>query len=314
MKSHQLMKKKGVCGIVLAALFGLSACSGEKAGPPDSSQVAARVNAEEISIHQINSMLTARPSDDDAASKSAARAVLDRLVDRELLVQQAEKHRIDRTPQVVQALESAKKDIIARAYLENMTAQLARPDTAQVKQFYQSNPALFYERKIYTLRELGLAFPAGADAGQYMSELQSLLASHGNAGSLEPLSHWAQQRDVTISENNGVKAAEELPMDVLPKFAAMKQGDIGYLRNGNGIVVFQILAILDAPIAEKNAQPMIENILMTTKQTDLVASEMKRLRGGAHIEYMGEFADTVAAVEAAEGSPEAGRKTTATAQ
>jgi EpsD family peptidyl-prolyl cis-trans isomerase len=306
MKSHQMKKSRDVCGIVLAAVVGLTACSGEKSETPDASQVAARVNAEEISIHQINSMLSAR-SADEAASKNATRAVLDRLVDRELLVQQAEKHRIDRSPQVVQALESAKKDIVARAYLENMTAQLARPDSAQVRQFYEANPALFSQRRIYTLREFGLVFPAGADAGKYVSELQPLLTG-GDAHSLEQLGQWAKQREVVVSESDGVKAAEELPMDVLPKFATMKQGDVGYLRNESGVVVFQILSVLDAPIAEKTAQPMIENILMTTKQTELVAAEMKRLRQEAHIEYMGEFSDTVAAVETHGGAPEAAGK------
>lgn len=296
MRSRQMKKSRQACGIVLALTAGLTACSGDGSKSPNSSQVAARVNAEEISIHQINSMLSARPAS-DVASKNSARAVLDRLVDRELLVQQAEKHRIDRSPQVVQALESAKKDIVARAYLENMTAQLARPDSTQVRQFYESNPALFSQRRIYTLREYGLVFPAGADVGKYVSELQALLAANADSHSLDQLGQWAKQREAVISESDGVKAAEELPMDVLPKFAAMKQGDIGYLRNENGVVVFQLMAVLDAPIAETAAQPMIENILMSTKQTDLVAAEMKRLRAEAHIEYMGEFSDTVAALD-----------------
>jgi EpsD family peptidyl-prolyl cis-trans isomerase len=296
-----MKKSRQACGIVLAAMVGLSACSGEKPATPDSSQVAARVNAEEISIHQINSMLSTR-SAEDVTSKNAARVVLDRLVDRELLVQQAEKHGIDRSPQVVQALESAKKDIVARAYLENMTAQLARPDSAQVRQFYEANPALFSQRRIYTLRQYGIVFPAGAEVDKYLSELQPLLTGSADTHSVDQLSQWAKQRDAAISESDGVKAAEELPMDVLPKFAAMKQGDIGYLRNENGVVVFQILDILDAPIVEKAAQPMIENILMTTKQTELVAAEMKRLRGEAHIEYMGEFSDTVAVMETRGGN------------
>src|SRR5437016_4544370 len=114
--------------ILLGAVFGLVACGSKDAEKP-ASQVAAKVNSGEISVHQLNYVLTrtgAGASSPETAPK-IRREILDKLVDQELAVEQAVEKKLDRSPDVIMAIESARREILARAYIEQITAAMAKP-------------------------------------------------------------------------------------------------------------------------------------------------------------------------------------------
>ena len=114
--------------VALAVAVGatlLAGCGDKKEKP--ASQTAARVNKEEITVHQINFVLAqqrALPADQAA---SASRAALERLIDQELALQKASDQKLDRDPRVVQQIEAARRDIISRAYLEKIGEGAPKP-------------------------------------------------------------------------------------------------------------------------------------------------------------------------------------------
>ena len=88
---------KTIATLVVSAL-ALSAC-GER--PPEkkvATQVAAKVNAGEISVHQINYVLQRTPAIPQAQIETAKRKVLESLIDQELAVQQALEAKLERSP------------------------------------------------------------------------------------------------------------------------------------------------------------------------------------------------------------------------
>src|SRR5204863_8606978 len=82
----------------------------------DSTQVAARVNDTEISLAQLQHVLQRQPRVSPERAEAQTRSVLDGIVDQELAAQAARKSGLDRDPRVVQALEAAKRELLARAY------------------------------------------------------------------------------------------------------------------------------------------------------------------------------------------------------
>src|SRR5688572_21810808 len=74
-------------------------------------QLVAKVNGTEISVHQL------RVGGAGTNPASAAQA-LEKVIDRELLVQKALAAKLDRDPQVQQSIENARRQLLAQAYLE----------------------------------------------------------------------------------------------------------------------------------------------------------------------------------------------------
>src|SRR3990167_5274365 len=83
-------------------VLGLSAC-GNKDDKKVATQVAAKVGSEEISVHQINQILS-RANTGNAtpqAVQKMGRDVLEKLIDQQLAVEQATENKLHRSPEVV---------------------------------------------------------------------------------------------------------------------------------------------------------------------------------------------------------------------
>ncbi len=279
----------------LAATFAaigmltLAGCGDEKKAV---TQVAAKVNKEEISVHQINNVLGRAGNLPPEQMKLASRQVLDRLVDQELLVQKATEKKLDREPKTMQAIETARRDILARAYMESTVATLAKPTPAEVGEFYAKRPELFSERRLYNLQEI----TAGGKPDELLPRLQEQL---GKAKSLAEIAAWLKGQNIPFNGNATTKAAEQLPLELLPRFHQMKDGQIGVVPSKDGVLIVQLMASRAAPLDQAAATPFIEQFLMNQKKIETSNKELKQLRDVAKIEYLGEFAKTEAAPAAA---------------
>ena len=280
-----LLRPVALASLVLTAALGLAACGGGEKDKP-ASQVAAKVNKEELSVHQINYVLSQqrglRPEQADAAS----RQVLERLIDQELALQKAGELRVDRDPRVLQALESARREIIARAYTEKVGDGATKPTDAEVIAYYNAKPALFKERRIYSFQELAIeAKPEQIDG------LRKALA---DAKSMPAYIEYLKSHDFRFGANQAVRAAEQLPLASLDTFAKMKDGDTMFNATPSGAQVIQLVGSRSQPVSEERARPAIEQFLLNERKRKIVEDDIKSLRKTAKIEYVGKFAESAA--------------------
>ena len=140
---------------VLLMTVTLVAC-GDKNGESKKSdtQVVAKVNGDEISIHQVNLQLGRVGKVDEAQSKTISQQIVTKLVDQQLLKQRAVEEKLDRDPRVLQILEASKSEILAQAYLEKISIKAKKPTTAEIDTFYKEHPELFEKRRLFKLQEL----------------------------------------------------------------------------------------------------------------------------------------------------------------
>lgn len=273
--------------LMIAALaVALTACGGDEKKP--ATQVAAKVNQEEISVHQINNTLARAGDLDPEQTKQARRQILDRLIDQELLVQKALEKKLHRDPQTMQAIEAARRELLARAYLEQATNSLSKPTDEEVKDYYGKHPELFGERRLYSFQEI--------TAGLAPADLPRLREEMSKAKSLADVVNWLKRENIRYAASTSTKAAEQLPLELLPRFHQMKDGQIGVIPSKDAVLIVQLAASRGMPLDEKAARPFIEQFLANQKRTAHAESEIKALREKAKIEYLGEF--TVAKVEA----------------
>ena len=298
-KAVRLRLVAGLCAAVV-----LTGCGGKKdTEDAPASQTAAKVNKEEVTVHQINFVLQQQRGLKQEQMEPMSRQVLERLIDQELAVQKAVDSKLDRDPRVQQQLEASRRDILARAYLERQADDVAKPSQDDLRQFYENRPALFKARNVYNLQEIVVeATPA------QVSELTPRLQQAKNANEVVEIVRGANLR---YAANQAVRAAEQLPMQSLDAFAAMREGQVRVDPTPTGARIVVLAGVRPAPVGMEQAMPAIEQYLVNERRREQIASHLKQLRADAKIEYVGKFKDGAPATADAGASSVGAAGTTA---
>ncbi len=275
---------------VLAVALGLSAlllagCGKNK--DKAATQSAAKVNKEEITIHQINALLSQRraPLPPEQAA-SASRQALEQLIDQELAIQQAEDQKLDRQPRVVQQIEAARREIIARAYIEKISDGAPKPTPAEIAAYYQAHPELFKDRRVYNLQEVTIeANP------EQVATLKNALPA---AKTFADFTAFLKTSGLRYTGAEAVRAAEQLPLASVKQFAAMKDGQAVFSERPGGVQILYVVQSKIMPVNEQQATPVIEKFLLNQRKVKLVSDDLQTLRSAAKIEYLGDFAAAAA--------------------
>jgi EpsD family peptidyl-prolyl cis-trans isomerase len=261
---------------ILLIVFLLTPAACERAAADRAAtQLVAKVNGTEISVEPMR-----------AAAPGAAAQALEKVIDRELLVQKALAAKLDRDPEVAQAMESARRQVLAQAWLDRAASAAAggsrqEDRDAEVRAFYRDNPALFAERRVYRLRELAVSGPA--------EMLEVLRAEAAKARGLDEVAAWLRSRNASFSADATTQPAEQLPLAFLPRLSRMQPGEIAVFATPSGASVIQLEHAEEAPLGESQAVPVIEQFLAGRKRLETAAAEVRRLRELATIEYLGDF-------------------------
>ena len=275
--------------------MALAAC-GERQ-EASTSQVAAQVGTGEVSIHQVNLVLQRQADLRPEQVETASRTALERLIQMELAVQKAAEAKIDRDPQVVQAVDFARREVLARAYIDRLADAAAKPTPQEIDRFYDERPALFKTRRIYSVQDIGVAAPAHAllalQAGLAAARTTpALLAELANAG-------------LPYTLTSATRPAEDWPLPLLDKLAGMKEGQVEFLAQPQGLRVLVLTAASPAPRSLEEARASIEQFLMNERKQQKVDADLKALRSTAQIKYLGKFAQAAPAGEALAAPPPA---------
>jgi len=272
MKMNNLFAIAVTVGIVLMA-----GCSKKE---PTTTQTAARVNGDEITIHRINFHLRALPA---AQAASASLQVLERLIDQQLAVQKAADQKLDRNPLVLQQIEEARLEIISRAYYEKVGEGALKPTRADVEAYYRAHPALFSERRIYSLQEVSIeATP---------EQVESLKNALQGSKTFAAFVAYLKTNNFKYVGAEAVRAAEQLPLASVDAFGEMKDGQAVFNVRPGGAQVINLAGSRPEPVTLERALPAIEQFLHKESKREAVADTVAALRAPPNkIEYLGEFA------------------------
>ena len=270
--------------VVAASLAAGCSKSGHES---KASQAAARVNGDEITVHQINQLLERQQGLKPEQAEAASRQALEGLIDQQLAVAKAEEQKLDRDPQVVQLLDATRRNILARTYLEKAaSAGAGTPTSDEVRKYFDTKPALFSQRKVYALQE----FTVPATPEQTKSLIEKLKATKVPNDFVEVL----KASGLKFSANQTTQAAEGLPMALLEPLSKVGDGEALYVTAKDGFKAVLVVASKSQPVAFEQAKPAIEQFLTVERRRDFAQKEVKALRAAAKIEYIGKFAEKAA--------------------
>lgn len=271
---------------LLAALLAatLAGCGKAQEEAKSGTQVAAKVDGSEITVSQINFALSQMPQIHAGQSTEAQRQALEALVDQQLFMQKAVAEKLDRNPRVLEAIQSAKRQILAQAYVEKRFQAITPPTAAEIQSFYDAHPELFKDRRIYRFQGLTVTLTP-QDAKRVEAHARS-------AGSLDELAGWLQGQNIRFARASSVKSAEQFPFDILPQVAKLQDGQTGVFPVRGSLFVMHLAGSQLQPLDEKQATPFITRYLVNKKRIGMTQDLLKNLRQAAKIKYVGVFAET----------------------
>lgn len=279
-------------GLIAILALGLSACGGKDKKP---GQALVSVNGEEITVLQLNEELQ-RSGVQAAQQEQASKQLLESLIDRQLLLNEAVKDKTDRDPKVVQAVERAKALIIAQAYLQKHIGPINKPSKEEVEAYFNAHPAFFSQRKQLDMKELVLS-SRDVDDG--------LKAAMDASKSLEEVAAYLDAHQLKYARTQLSRMTSDLPPELSAKLQALPKGQLFIIREGERSLLIQIAEIKDVPVNLANSAPQIEQFLMNKKAKDASEAEVKRLRATAKIDYLNKAEGADKKAEGAASAPAA---------
>lgn len=258
-----------------AALVLLSGCQKKVGG-----QVVAVVNGEEITQQQLNAELNGAQLQPGADKKAIMAQLLQRVVDRTLLVQQAKTEGLDQSPAYLDQARRQQESLIVNMLAGKLAKNITLPDSTAVSSFIAGNPTMFAGRKRYVLDQL--VFPQPSD----MAVVKSLQPAH----SLDAIAAILTAKGIAFQRGNGQLDSGMLPPEVASRIAALPAGE-PFLIPDNGRLVASVIKSAE-PVAtpEEQAKPAALNILRQQALAEAMRKQVAKARAAAKIEYQPGFA------------------------
>lgn len=253
-------------GCLVLAAFILCGC--HKSQRVDDSQVVASVNGDQITLQQLRVELPA-PST-AALDNKAKQQILLRLIERQLIMQEAIKLNLDRTPEVMQALEASKAQIYAQAYISQKTAKLNKVSDEEIADFIKQHPERFEHRKLFkTVDVTFINVPALLDIKRMEHEVKSLQALEAELGSKKVVYEISRSQFLT----------DRLPVNILSKIGQLQKGDLLFVHNDNSVIVKAIQNVTEMPMPLEMVRVIATKLISQQKKQDFIKTEVERLKG-----------------------------------
>ncbi len=156
------------------------------------------------------------------------------------------------TDQLCPAEDAVLSRDVAEQLLANPNAVLAKPhvDEAEVHKFYDEHPNLFARHKAYVLQVTNVQAPAAEKAE---------IAAYAQASrSLSQLTDWLKSRGLHFETSTVNKLAEQIPMQVLDRIAALEPGQALAQPQPMGVEVVTLVSAQSTPVSFVQARAAIE--------------------------------------------------------
>ena len=278
-------------GYLAIALFTLTtACSNNTsstattAAPP--TQVAARVNRQELTVHEINTLLPTLNLRGHENTEQASQTVLEQIINQTLAQQKALGWQLDQNADVVRQLETTRRGILAQAWADRVLQDLMPPPESEQRRFYDTHPEWFAQRNLYQLQDLWADIKPEEQASW-----QTWLKQNPN---YERVIAKLKSQQIRYATTPILIGSEHLSAAEQAQLANASRGQrVQLARTPERTKGLQLWWLIDAqpqPIRWEQAQPLIENKLMQQQRQERLLQEINALRKQADIQYVGAFA------------------------
>ena len=280
-KTQQILSTSSFFRNLLLAALPLLILSGCSEPETPATQIVAKVNNDEITVHQVNAAMSKVPNVTAENADEVRQEILTKLINQQLAVQQAEKHKIARSAEVMMAMDAAKREILTRAYLSQLVAGLPEPSDAEASKFYDEHPELFAQRRIYKVQEIIIP---SKDAP--LDEIRKMTAENKP---MEEIAGWLKSSGIEIKTSGATRAAEQISMPMLQQIADMQDGQTKLIETPQSLTIVHLSASQSAPLSKEAALERIPRFLANEQAQVAINEDLEKLKSSAKIEYLSDL-------------------------
>jgi peptidyl-prolyl cis-trans isomerase C len=270
--------KYGVVALCLMAFFG---CKAQKAEPgkkaEQKGQVLAEVNGSVITTEDFKKEVEILPPylKPMTETPEGRKEMIDSMIVRELVMQEARKSGIEKSPEVMERLEDLKKRVIIEAYWKQKVEEQAKITDADLQKFYDENKEKF---------KTGDQVKASHILLKTEKEAQDVLAQLKAGGKFEDL---ARKYSIDPAGSKGGDLGWFSKGSMIPEFEkvafGMKEGETsGIVKTKFGYHIIKLTGKRPAgllPLAEVKDQ--IKAAILPEKQQEIFKKMREDLKKNA---------------------------------
>lgn len=262
-------------GLALFSILVFSACDNQpKEKKPG--QALVSINGQEVTTLQLNDEIR-RAGVRAEQYEESSKQLLESLIARQLIVDEAIRSKLDRTPDVMQARERANAQIIAQAYLQGIVSKITKPSEVEINEYYRKHPEYFAQRKQFDLTILRIA------TKNLSSELKAVIDT---AKSTSEVAAWLDKKNVQYFRNLASRSTADLPLEMVTMMREKGKSHVFVINEQENRLLISVNEIKDSPITATDAALQIERYLTNHKYKQAIDAEIARLRLSAKIEYL----------------------------
>jgi EpsD family peptidyl-prolyl cis-trans isomerase len=258
--------------LVLAVGLALlaSACNKKAEG-----QTVAVVNGEEITAAELNAELGSAKLPEGADKNQIRARILQTMIDRRLLAQQAKTDGLDKTPEYLNRQRKMTEDVLISMLAARQidTAQL--PANSEIERFQASHPWMFAQREQWNLEQLRFALPANA----------AVKAKLNQAKSLDELSKALTDSGITFNRQKNRLDTAVIPQSIYGQLATLRAGEPFIIPVGGQAVASVIVSREPTALTGEQAKPIAVAAMRREQAAKLMQNRLSALRQTAKIEY-----------------------------
>lgn len=251
----------------------LGACKKKPEG-----QVVATVNGDEITRRDLVSEFAASGGKNEADLAAVQPALLQSLVTRKLLVQEAERTNLDKNPQYLAMSQRGQDALLAQMLAQTWTSKVKPPRPQDLPAFIAANPLMFGQRKVLLCNTITTATTSIS-----REQLQKLSGS-------DAIEAWLKANKKPYRRGDKPVDTLELPQELSQAMIAkLGQGPL-VIDSGGTYSIVLIKGVREAPVPQEQWNAVARNAIMRRQQTQTSDDQIKRLRASADISYLPGFA------------------------
>ena len=269
---HKLHRSAALLPLLAIAMV-LPACSKQATG-----QVAAVVNGDEITLQEVNAAVSAAKLPEGADKQKVRAAVLEQLVDKRLIEQQAKTDGLDRDPDFLLRQRQLNQQLLIELYAKRAQDTLRVPDPATVTKFIADHPESFANRTVFTVDQIRFA-PTDA------SVLRGLADIH----TLDGVGAYLKGKGVAFQRGNAKVDSAQVPAAVMKQVLALPPGEPFVVPTPQGVFASVITGREAAAPTTEQAQPAAVQMIRAQALDKILQQRLSDAKAKAKVTYQPGF-------------------------